>query len=169
MASSLDSLFNGANGAFIAELYERFLDDPASVDASWAQTFQDFAQDNGAVAADLKGASWARSRTKIIGTTNGEAAPKRTEAPATAFPQGATVPTDATIRAAALTVRARTLIRSYRVRGHLEANFDPLGLSKTGYLKELDPKFYGFTDADMDTPIYLDTKLAGMKLPPVAE
>ncbi len=161
MANSLDSLFNGANGVFIAELYERFQQDPSSVDASWAKLFQEFAGENGAVAADLNGASWSKKRSKVIGASNGEAAPKRAEAPASAFPQGATVPTDATIRASALTVRARTLIRSYRVRGHLEANFDPLNLSKQGYLKELDPKFYGFTDADMDTPIYLDTKLAG--------
>jgi len=161
MSNSLDSLFNGANGVFIAELYERFQQDPSSVDASWAKLFQEFAGENGAVGADLNGASWSKKRSQVIGASNGEAAPKRAEAPASAFPQGATVPTDATIRASALTVRARTLIRSYRVRGHLEANFDPLGLSKQGYLKELDPKFYGFTDADMDTPIYLDTKLAG--------
>ena len=161
MSNSLDSLFNGANGVFIAELYERFQQDPSSVDASWAKIFQEFAGENGAVAADLNGASWSKKRSKVIGASSGDAAPKRTEAPAGAFPDGALVPRDQTVRAAALTVRARTLIRSYRVRGHLEANFDPLGLSKQGYLKELDPKFYGFTDADMDTPIYLDTKLAG--------
>jgi 2-oxoglutarate dehydrogenase E1 component len=51
------------------------------------------------------------------------------------------------------------LIRSYRVRGHLEAQLDPLGLAKPKPHPELDPKTYGFTEADMDRPIFLDMVL----------
>ena len=56
-------------------------------------------------------------------------------------------------------VRALMLIRVYRVRGHLMANFDPLGLEGKRYHPELDPKTYGFTEADMDRPIFLDNVL----------
>ena len=48
------------------------------------------------------------------------------------------------------------LIRSYRVRGHLEAQLDPLGLQQPKPHPELDPATYGFTEADMDRPIFLD-------------
>ena len=48
------------------------------------------------------------------------------------------------------------LIRSYRVRGHLEARLDPLGLQVPKPHPELDPATYGFTDADLDRPIFID-------------
>src|SRR3546814_20136333 len=54
------------------------------------------------------------------------------------------------------------LIRAYRVRGHLEANLDPLGLKPVEPHPELDPKTYGFTEADMDRPIFID-KVLGLE------
>ena len=51
------------------------------------------------------------------------------------------------------------LIRSYRVRGHLEAQLDPLGLTMPAQHAELDPKTYGFTEADLDKPIFIDNVL----------
>ena len=58
-------------------------------------------------------------------------------------------------RAADDSIRAMMLIRLYRVRGHLAANLDPLGLAKREDPPELDPAFHGFTAADLDRPIYL--------------
>jgi len=51
------------------------------------------------------------------------------------------------------------LIRSYRVRGHLEARLDPLGLVVPPPHPELDPRTYGFADADLDKPIFIDNVL----------
>jgi 2-oxoglutarate dehydrogenase E1 component len=51
------------------------------------------------------------------------------------------------------------LIRSYRVRGHLEARLDPLGLQIPTPHAELDPLTYGFTSADLDRPIFIDNVL----------
>ena len=51
------------------------------------------------------------------------------------------------------------LIRSYRVRGHLEARLDPLGLVVPPPHPELDPRSYGFSDADLDKPIFIDNVL----------
>ena len=48
------------------------------------------------------------------------------------------------------------LIRIYRVRGHLLADLDPLGLKEKKYYPELDPAYHGFTDSDYDRPIFLD-------------
>ncbi len=42
------------------------------------------------------------------------------------------------------------LIRAYRIRGHLIADLDPLGMRDTKVHPELDPASYGFTEADMD-------------------
>ena len=48
------------------------------------------------------------------------------------------------------------LIRAYRMRGHFHANLDPLGLEPPKDHEELDPRCYGFTDADLDRKIFLD-------------
>src|SRR5690606_17003525 len=62
------------------------------------------------------------------------------------------------IRAATLdSLRTIMMIRAYRMRGHLRANLDPLGLTiPPGDASELDPSSYGFTEADYDRPIFLD-------------
>ena len=61
------------------------------------------------------------------------------------------------VRAAAHdSIRVLMLIRSYRVRGHLQATLDPLGIEAATNNPELTPEFYGFSEADMDRPIYLD-------------
>src|SRR3954462_6973519 len=55
------------------------------------------------------------------------------------------------------------LIRAYRARGHFYANLDPLGLEPHHNEEDLDPRSYGFTDADMDRPIFLD-KVLGLEI-----
>ena len=62
---------------------------------------------------------------------------------------------DAVRRAADDSIRAMMLIRSYRVRGHLAAKLDPLGLAHFIDVPELQPAFHGFTAADMDRKIWL--------------
>ncbi|KAF7562538.1 hypothetical protein G7046_g1585 [Stylonectria norvegica] len=53
-------------------------------------------------------------------------------------------------------VRVLRLIRAYQSHGHHIAKLDPLGIQRNGqapqldFLRELDPKYHGFTDADMD-------------------
>jgi len=61
------------------------------------------------------------------------------------------------IRAATMdSVRALMMIRAYRIRGHLEANLDPLGIETRAPSPELEPSSYGFGDGDLDRPIFLD-------------
>ncbi|MEB0161159.1 hypothetical protein, partial [Pseudomonas sp. AH2 (2023)] len=68
----------------------------------------------------------------------------------------ADVSADAVRAAAHDSIRALMLIRAYRVRGHLSANLDPLGIELASNNPELTPEFYGFSEADLDRPIFLD-------------
>ncbi len=151
----LETILNSTNATFIAELYARYLENPNSVDPSWASFFAELGDDGRSVIEELRGASWAPSDAAVIG--RGEM-----DAPPGGMPQTGADQTlrgyDAkTIRAAALdSIRALMMIRTYRVRGHLIAKFDPLGLEGRAYHPELDPKSYGFTDADMDRPIFIN-------------
>ncbi|MEA3037944.1 MAG: 2-oxoglutarate dehydrogenase component, partial [Sphingomonadales bacterium] len=58
-------------------------------------------------------------------------------------------------QAARDSIRAMMLIRTYRVRGHLAADLDPLHLTHRELPADLSPEFHGFTAADMDRPIFL--------------
>ena len=58
-------------------------------------------------------------------------------------------------RAAEDSIRAMMLIRTYRVRGHLAARLDPLGLSRMDVPPDLTPAYHGFTNADLDRPIWV--------------
>ena len=59
-------------------------------------------------------------------------------------------------RAARDSVHALMMIRAYRMRGHLHANLDPLGIEDRKDHEELHPSTYGFTEADWDRPIFIE-------------
>ncbi|MEZ5694957.1 MAG: 2-oxoglutarate dehydrogenase E1 component [Sphingomonadaceae bacterium] len=58
-------------------------------------------------------------------------------------------------QAAADSIRAMMLVRTYRVRGHLAADLDPLGLSHRDLPADLTPEYHGFTGDAQDRPVYL--------------
>ena len=149
------SFLTGANATFIAELYARYLQSPTSVDPSWAAFFAEMADDARAVLGELNGASWSRERTQVIG--NGAAEPRAGNGKAAA-PAGA-VDADALRATCTDSIQAVTLIRAYRTRGHLAANLDPLGLEPPKQSPELEPSYYGFTEDDLDRPIFLANRL----------
>jgi len=151
--TSETSFLTGANSAFIAELYEHYLSDPGGIDQSWRSFFDDMKDDAVSVQTEVKGPSWQKIAKRIIGSGVPDAVPaKKTNGAAAAAPA---VSEEMVKQAAADSIRALQLIRAYRVRGHLEANLDPLGLQKPEPHPELHPDGYGFTDADYDRPIYV--------------
>jgi 2-oxoglutarate dehydrogenase E1 component len=146
----LATAMTGANAAFLADLYARWVEKPDSVDPSFADLFAALDDDAKAVLTDATGASWApRPR--------GGFAPEAEAPPAGKGRPAAPAADAATIRRAQLdSIRALMLIRSYRVRGHLHAQLDPLGLQHPAPHQELDPAFWGFTEADMDRPVFIN-------------
>jgi 2-oxoglutarate dehydrogenase E1 component len=147
----LASAFSGANAAFLGEQYARWAANPASVDPTFGELFGALNDDARAVLEDATGASWAPHRP----TLEPEVAPPPAIAPGTRPAMSGEQVRAATIAS----LRALMLIRSYRVRGHLEARLDPLGLTIPAPHSELDPLSYGFTDADLDKPIFIDNVL----------
>ncbi|MCX7377605.1 MAG: 2-oxoglutarate dehydrogenase E1 component [Alphaproteobacteria bacterium] len=155
----LATAFNGANAAFIAEMYSRWVANPGSVDSSFAELFAALNDEARAILGDAAGASWAPRSWSAESPETAPPAPAKGAKPgkeAKAAPAAA-APTPDELRAATKdSLRALMMIRTYRVRGHLEAQLDPLGLQMPKPHPELDPATYGFTDADMDRPIFID-------------
>ena len=130
--SNQQTLYSASNAAQLAALYSQYKNAPGGLDEAWRSFFADLDEDAREVLEGLNGAGG-----------NGQ-----TPAPVSAA-EGATN------IAMQDTIRALMLIRAYRVRGHLEADLDPLGLKKREPHPELDPKSYGFEEGDMDRPIYI--------------
>ncbi|TPG38020.1 2-oxoglutarate dehydrogenase E1 component [Sphingomonas koreensis] len=146
----------GVSPAFVETLYKRFKADPSSVEPGWRGWFE-------GLESTVTGPSWAQPSwplsstddlTAALDPTQMEPAPKPAKGGKPA-PAAAPVSEEAIRQAADASIRAMMLIRTYRVRGHLAANLDPLGLSKREMPEDLFTEYHGFDDSELDTRIYL--------------
>jgi len=164
------SFMQGANAEYLEQMYARYASDPAAVDAAWAEFFRQLGDNELDVKAEAQGPSWARADwppmpdDDLTGALTGEWPAAEAKAAGDKIAKkaqetGVSVSDEAVKRAVLDSVRALMLIRAYRIRGHLVADLDPLGMRAPTPHPELDPKTYGFTDADMDRPVFLDNVL----------
>ena len=139
----LDStILNGLNSTYIADLYEKWLENPKNVDANWNDWFSDM-QNTGS-SNDIP--SWAKGKSFEEKLENLEH-------------KNSSLSSEEMRKASIDSLRAVMMIRAYRARGHLEAKTDPLNLEKKEEHPELNPEFYGFTKNDYDRPIFIDNVL----------
>jgi 2-oxoglutarate dehydrogenase E1 component len=152
----------GSNAAYLEDLHEKWAADPASVSAEWRAFFDQLRDNAQQVKQAAAAGAWGRSvngePTEETGVFDGRwPEPKPDPKKAGAAPAKSAPASGDEIKAAAHdSIRALMLIRAYRVRGHLQATLDPLGIEQPIQNPELTPEFYGFSSADMDRPIYLD-------------
>ena len=170
------SFLYGGNAAFIEDMHERWAVDPSSVSPAWRSFFDQLRDSADQVTRNARAADWGREveidRTETLSALDGDwpepapatasassraaAAPKAV-VPAQAAGDSVAGPGADQVKAAAHdSVRALMLIRAYRIRGHLYANLDPLGLEPAAHNRELEPEYYGFGPEDLDRPIYID-------------
>ena len=164
-AFALTSFLYGGNARYIEDLYARYEADPAAVDAEWRSFFQSLKDDARDVAESARGASWGRPDWPLAeGGEFAQAPGEWAEAgraisgkvKAQAQTKGVALSAADVERATRDSIRALMLIRAYRARGHFHANLDPLHLTPPHNEEELDPRTYGFTESDLDRPIFLD-------------
>ena len=148
MSQQSQTPLDSAKAAYVGRLYQTFQQDPQAVDANWRRFFQDLDSDARAFIEDLQ-----KQAQDSNGGGNGAGAVAEGVA-------GAQHLTAKHVREATLdSIRALMMIRTYRVRGHLEADLDPLGIRPRPPHSELDPRTHGFTGADMDRPIFINGAL----------
>ena len=167
------SFLQGANAAYVEQLYGQWANDPSAVDEAWDEYFRGLGDSEQTVTREARGASWRRADWPPMPADENTAAltgewPMASEATAKAAikavtekagEKGVTLTDEQLQRAVLDSVRAVQLIRAYRIRGHLHADLDPLGMREMPPLGELDPATYGFTASDMDRPIFIDNML----------
>ena len=173
------SFMQGHNAEYIEQLYARYADDPNAVDESWRAFFQALGDAPSDAKAEAAGPSWARMdwppvpADDLTAALDGqwpadpakEAKAAGDKIKAKAAEQGVAISEEQVRHAVLDSIRALMIIRAYRIRGHLVADLDPLGMRETQKKPhpELDPASYGFTEADMDRPIFIDNVL-GLEL-----
>jgi len=156
------SFLYGGNAGFVEDLQARWAANPGSVEPSWRAFFEQLRDKAPDVAKAAEPPSWAPEplaapRPEWLSAIDGvwPALDAKLE---TRIASAAPAATPDEVRARTLdSLRAIMMIRAYRMRGHLRANLDPLGLAITqGDASELDPARYGFAESDYDRPIFLD-------------
>jgi 2-oxoglutarate dehydrogenase E1 component len=139
---------------YIDDLYVQFIRDPSSVSAGWRKYFEEFSLANSSVMASQPSGNGAVALAEDDGVPNAQARSIRDEA----------------LWLAQMQDRVDQLVREYRVRGHLMAQLDPLGIKRKEHPPELDPESYGLSQADMDRPFscenlqYVDGRTLGVIL-----
>jgi len=160
----------GVSPAFVEAMYRRFRESPDSVEPSWRGWFEGL--ESGPATASWANPAWPPAATDdltaALDPTQMEPAPKPAKGGAPTAKPAAAPSQDSIIAAAADSIRAMTLIRTYRVRGHLAANLDPLGLTRHDLPEDLKTEYHGFSDADIDRPVYLGGQM-GMEWATIRE
>src|ERR1700742_2098702 len=164
-AFALSSFLQGTNAAYIDDLYARYEQDPASVEPEWQEFFNSLKDPPADGPKNATGPSWSRAnwpvtpRDELTSALDGNWAQVEkavgAKIAAKAQAKGAEISGDVH-QATRDSVRALMLIRAYRMRGHFHAKLDPLGIEPPRDREELDPRSYGFAEADFDRKIFLD-------------
>ncbi len=167
------SFLNAANAPYIEEMQAQYERNPGAVSDEWRLFFESL-NEAPANANDFSGPSWAapldvlsnggdeKSRDIVEALTGNYAAGERhirDRLAQRAQLSGVEMSPAASMRATQDSIRALMLIRAYRVIGHLAADLDPLGMTERKIHRELLPETYGFTEADLDRPIFIDRVL----------
>ena len=143
------SFLAGNNSSFIEEYYSKYLLSPELVPEDWKLFFEGLNEDKDIISKNLKGPSW--SKKKIL-----ESKIKKVKEKKLKISNKQEVNISDAENTAKNSVRAIMLIRAYRIRGHLIADLDPLGLQQKKEHPELKPETYGFTKKDYSKKIFLE-------------
>ena len=177
--ATVENLPNPSNLAFVEGLYEDYIKDPQSVSPEWRSYFErEVGAHHGSLGPSFGAysifnppaprANGAATNGHALNghganghATNGHApngAALNAPAPIVAHelsadlrhpPFGSVHPSAPSLDIAIRQDRVDQLIRAYRVRGHMIANVDPLGMGRSEH-RELDPSYYKLTEEDMD-------------------
>lgn len=139
-----NSMLFGTNAVFIEMLYEQYLANPANVSVQWREYFDGLQQTQAISARDIP-------HTPIIESLKRASVAKVSVTPTPVLPSAVAnvEPVDLEIRIRKQ-VAVLQLINTYRFLGVRRANLDPLNLQQKADVPELDPAFYGLSDADME-------------------
>lgn len=132
---------NDLSLAFVEALYMDFLRDPESVSVDWREYFGSL---NGGSGPSIQPKLEPTFRPPALFNARSPFCPRRGQC-------------EREVRMAFLQQSVTRLIDNYRAQGHIIAHLDPLGLPRPEP-PELNPSYYGFTEQDMDSPFFMESR-----------
>ena len=166
------SFMQGHNAAYLEQLYAQYARDPNTVDGAWQAFFQALGDSDSDVKADASGPSWARKdwppqpTDDLTAALTGEWMPPPQEAAAAKEKiLGKAKELNSTISSRGCETcgfRQYPRLNDYSSPPHPWAFIRRSGSFETSSHRqhlELQPKSYGFEEADMDRPIFIDNVL----------
>ena len=144
------SFLTKSNSAFLEQMYLKYINKDLDLPSSWKNYFDDLGDELDLVVNEIKGPSWAPIKKQI------NIVEKKQKKEVHSNGSVKNVISENNLQNNIDSIKAVELIRAYRLRGHLLAKLDPLGLKKTEYLEELHPEYYGFKKSDYKREIFLN-------------
>tara|TARA_B100000965_G_scaffold172523_1_gene144155 strand:+ start:1461 stop:4355 length:2895 start_codon:yes stop_codon:yes gene_type:complete len=146
---SKTSFLSKANSSFIEDMYLRYLANDTTLPLSWKNYFNTLGEEIDTIVKDLEGPTWKPDKKKVDIQISKEEFKEEKEY------RSLNITSKDIEKSKSDTIKAIALIRAYRIRGHLIANLDPLGMMERKYLYELHPSDHGFKKDEYDKKIYL--------------
>lgn len=140
--------FFSANIVFINELYQKYIENPNSIDKSWADFFASNQEEVKSIIADYQGPSWGKRGLKVIGSQDYDISSNTVKEQPKKDGK-----TPAIQAGKDLNIRLQNLILNYKRFGHLACNLDPLGLTPPQYVSEIDLKNNDIDNADLEKEV----------------
>ena len=147
------SFLSKSNSAFIESMYLKYINSDPELPQSWKEFFDGLDDEKKNILNEIQGPSWTPKKINIKKIIDQEKI--STQESSNEFVSSK----EEYEKEKEQSVKAIALIRAYRIRGHLIANLDPLGLMKREYLNELNPFGHGFKKEDFNKKIYLQEYL----------
>ena len=146
------SFLQGGNSPFIKELYLQYLKDPTTIPQSWGEFFDGLDEDQEIIKKEILGPSWSPKKKNNLKTNIKEKDLAEDKLPSI---NDTSISKENYEKEKRQSVKAIALIRAYRIRGHLNANLDPLEMMERKYLHELHPAGHDFKKEDYNKKIYI--------------
>jgi len=149
------SFLNKSNSAFIEQMYLKFINKDSDLPESWRNYFLDTGDEIDLAVKEINGPTWSPQKKKID-INEIQKNIDNEEQKLSIEKKDNHIDKIDIKKANRDSIRAVSLIRSYRQRGHLISKVDPLEIRESEYLDELHPDSYGFNKEDYQKRIYLD-------------
>ena len=158
-----NSLLFSTNIIFIEELYQKFLQDPSTIDSSWVKFFTENSDEVKSVLADYYGPSWAKRNLQIINSqpfdisscAKIEVVKPVNKDSKSSLSQNASQSQDVNNQEA-LKLKLTNLVASYQRFAHLSASLDPLELKPAIHNQELSLEKHAIKQEDLSQEITID-------------